>query len=143
MFSNAAILAQLSDSDIAWIARRSTRKVLPAGTEMIRQGELMAPPISMRPVSGVSSPAIMRRMVVLPQPLGPSRVTASPRVTVSDSSSTARTAPKRLLSPSSRRKGLSIAARASEVRAESYVSPSNVACRLSSPLPRIVGKALP
>ena len=40
MISNAAILAQLSDSDIAWIARRSTRKVLPAGTEMIRQGEL-------------------------------------------------------------------------------------------------------
>ena len=40
MINNAAILAQLSDSDIAWIARRSTRKVLPAGTEMIRQGEV-------------------------------------------------------------------------------------------------------
>lgn len=39
MIKNAAILAQLSDSDIAWIARRSNRKVLPAGTEMIRQGE--------------------------------------------------------------------------------------------------------
>ena len=38
MISNAAILAQLSDSDIAWIARRSGRKVLPAGNEMIRQG---------------------------------------------------------------------------------------------------------
>jgi CRP/FNR family cyclic AMP-dependent transcriptional regulator len=40
MISNAAILAQLSDSDIAWIARRSSRKVLAAGTEMIRQGEV-------------------------------------------------------------------------------------------------------
>ena len=40
MIKNAAILAQLSDSDIAWIARRSSRKVLPAGTEMIRQGEV-------------------------------------------------------------------------------------------------------
>jgi CRP/FNR family cyclic AMP-dependent transcriptional regulator len=38
MIKNAAILAQLSDSDIGWIARRSTRKVLPAGTEMMRQG---------------------------------------------------------------------------------------------------------
>jgi CRP/FNR family transcriptional regulator, cyclic AMP receptor protein len=40
MISNAAILSQLSDSDIAWIARRSTRKVLPAETDMIRQGEV-------------------------------------------------------------------------------------------------------
>jgi CRP/FNR family cyclic AMP-dependent transcriptional regulator len=40
MIKNAAILAQLSDSDIAWIARRSVRKVLPAGAEMLRQGEV-------------------------------------------------------------------------------------------------------
>ena len=39
MIKNAAILAQLSDSDIGWIARHSNRKVLPAGTEMIRQGD--------------------------------------------------------------------------------------------------------
>jgi CRP/FNR family cyclic AMP-dependent transcriptional regulator len=38
MIKNAAILAQLSDSDIAWIARRSHRQVLPAGAEMIKQG---------------------------------------------------------------------------------------------------------
>ena len=32
-------------------------------------------PMVMRPLVGVSSPAIMRRVVVLPQPEGPSRVT--------------------------------------------------------------------
>ena len=32
------------------------------------------PSMRMRPLVGVSSPAIMRRVVVLPQPEGPSRV---------------------------------------------------------------------
>ena len=32
-------------------------------------------PMVMRPLVGVSRPAIMRRVVVLPQPEGPSRVT--------------------------------------------------------------------
>jgi CRP/FNR family cyclic AMP-dependent transcriptional regulator len=39
MIKNAAILAQLSDSDIGWIARHSARKVLAAGTPMLQQGE--------------------------------------------------------------------------------------------------------
>ena len=36
------------------------------------------PPIQMLPALGASSPAIMRRVVVLPQPLGPSSVVSVP-----------------------------------------------------------------
>ena len=37
-----------------------------------------SPPIRMRPAVGISRPAIMRRVVVLPQPDGPSSVTSVP-----------------------------------------------------------------
>ncbi len=40
------------------------------------------PPMMMRPRLGATKPATMRRHVVLPQPLGPSRVTNSPGCTV-------------------------------------------------------------
>jgi hypothetical protein len=40
------------------------------------------PSMVMRPSLGCSSPAMARKVVVLPQPDGPSRVTCSPRPTV-------------------------------------------------------------
>src|SRR6266702_5969056 len=55
----------------------------------------ISPSISTSPVSGFSSPAIRRSVVVLPAPLGPSRTTNSPSFTSSDRSSTARMSPKR------------------------------------------------
>src|SRR4029078_715248 len=47
------------------------------------------PSIKMRPRSGCSSPATMRRIVDLPDPLGPRKVKNSPRSTDSESSSAA------------------------------------------------------
>ena len=47
------------------------------------------PPMVMRPLVGVSSPAIMRRVVVLPQPEGPSSVTKLPGSMVREVSFTA------------------------------------------------------
>src|SRR5262245_42585100 len=55
------------------------------------------PRMKMSPVVGISSPAIMRRTVVLPPPLGPSRASSSPSWTSKLTSSTAATSPKRLL----------------------------------------------
>src|SRR5437763_3863005 len=52
------------------------------------------PPITMLPVSFCSSPATMRKVVVLPQPEGPSRVTNSPCSTARSIASTAFSAPK-------------------------------------------------
>ena len=49
------------------------------------------------PPSGRSSPATRRRVVVLPQPLGPRRVNTSPRRTSSDARSTATCGGKTLL----------------------------------------------
>ena len=51
------------------------------------------PSIRMRPSSGVSSPATMRRSVVLPQPEGPSRAKNSPSSMDRDTLSTATTLP--------------------------------------------------
>src|SRR3977135_2777733 len=47
----------------------------------------------MLPPLGSSSPATMRRVVVLPQPDGPSSVTSSPCATLNETSSTAVTRP--------------------------------------------------
>ena len=47
----------------------------------------------MRPAVGVSKPAMARNVVVLPQPLGPSSVTTSPRRAVKLSARTARIGP--------------------------------------------------
>src|SRR5688500_14392085 len=55
--------------------------------------------IAISPASGRSKPATSRSNVVLPQPLGPSRATNSPRSTQSSLSSTAATSPKRLVTP--------------------------------------------
>ena len=52
-----------------------------------------APPIRMRPAFACSSPAISRKVVVLPQPDGPSSVTSVPAAISKLTSSTAVTAP--------------------------------------------------
>ena len=51
------------------------------------------PPIRMRPLDGSSSPAISRRVVVLPQPDGPSNVTSVPAAMTNEMSFTAATSP--------------------------------------------------
>src|SRR6185312_6448960 len=55
------------------------------------------PPTSISPCRGRSSPAIERSVVVLPQPLGPSRVNSSPSGTSNDTSCAALTAAPRSL----------------------------------------------
>src|SRR5438034_235638 len=63
--------------------------------------EVTSRPCSMiRPSSGTSKPAIIRSVVVLPQPLGPSNEKNSPSPIETETSSTAVTPPKRLLTPS-------------------------------------------
>src|SRR3954453_12955721 len=54
-----------------------------------------------RPASGVSKPAIIRSVVVLPQPLGPSREKNSPSSISNVTSFTAGAVPKLLLTPAS------------------------------------------
>src|SRR3954453_4719208 len=52
------------------------------------------PPREMVPSSGISRPAIERRVVVLPQPEGPRSVNSSPSCTSSETWSTAKTRPR-------------------------------------------------
>src|SRR6056297_972530 len=54
------------------------------------------PPIRISPSVGSSSPAIIRRLVVLPQPDGPSSVTNAPSAISSEDWCTAVKLPKRL-----------------------------------------------
>src|SRR4029453_17058453 len=58
------------------------------------------PSILVLPAVGVTSPRSMRRVVVLPAPLGPRKPTTVPWSTAKLRSSTAVTGPKRLVSPS-------------------------------------------
>ena len=58
-----------------------------------------APFISMRPAVGLMKPAIMRSVVVLPQPDGPSSDTNSPGCNDSETSCTATALPKFLPRP--------------------------------------------
>ena len=62
-----------------------------------------SPPTVMRPPSGSSKPAIMRSVVVLPQPDGPSSAKNSPGATVRSMRSTTRVLPSKLFSTRSRR----------------------------------------
>src|SRR5688500_18782191 len=64
---------------------------------------MSSPARTMRPVSGCANPATIRRVVVLPQPEGPSSEQNSPGRTSRERSSTARTSRKDFLSPSSTR----------------------------------------
>jgi hypothetical protein len=54
------------------------------------------------PDVGRTSPSSMRRVVVLPEPFGPRNPVTAPGRTCAVSRSTARVAPKRLVSPSNR-----------------------------------------
>src|SRR5262249_33503120 len=57
------------------------------------------PSIMMRPLSGISNPAIIRSKVVLPQPEGPSSAKKAPRSILSETPATAVVAPKRFETP--------------------------------------------
>src|SRR5262245_9301613 len=59
------------------------------------------------PASGCSRPAISRKVVLLPQPLGPRRVRTSPARRSNDTSFTTRVAPNDLVRPRTRRTGSS------------------------------------
>ena len=67
------------------------------------RAEMLRPPCSMRPVVWMSSPAMARSSVVLPQPEGPRKQTNSPSVISSEMSSSAVNAPNFLVSPWMRR----------------------------------------
>ena len=54
---------------------------------------MSSPPMKTRPSFGRTKPAIMRSVVVLPQPEGPRREKNSPSSTRSETSSTARVSP--------------------------------------------------
>ena len=58
------------------------------------------PPRSTRPLSGVSNPAMIASVVLLPLPEGPSTVKNSPCATLTDSERTAGAAPNHLLTSS-------------------------------------------
>src|SRR5262245_44839318 len=62
-----------------------------------------SPSTRMRPESGVSNPAVRRRIVVFPLPDGPSRATISPFSADSDTSRVTGSSPKRFSSESSSR----------------------------------------
>ena len=64
--------------------------------------ETSAPPSSILPSSGRSKPAIMRSVVVLPEPDGPSIVKNSPRAMSRSTPSTAATSPYRFRRPTTR-----------------------------------------
>src|SRR5437867_13037218 len=66
------------------------------------QSVTRASPMKMSPAVGVSRPAIMLSVVVLPQPDGPTSTTNSPSGTARSMASTARVEAKSLVSPSSR-----------------------------------------
>src|SRR5262245_31955778 len=58
------------------------------------------PLMSTRPAVGRASPTIILSAVVLPAPFGPRKPVTAPARTANDRSSTARTAPKRFVRPS-------------------------------------------
>src|SRR5215210_6712434 len=65
------------------------------------------PSMSISPAVGSSKPAIIRSVVVLPQPDGPSRARNSPGCTSRSMSSTATRSPKRFVTPRSATSGVS------------------------------------
>ena len=70
-----------------------------SGSTQVPSPATPRPLTATRPASGVSKPAITRRSVVFPEPLGPSSATSSPCSTRSVAPSTARVRPKRLSTP--------------------------------------------
>src|SRR5437667_193924 len=77
-------------------------KTMPRLRSRGSQSVTRASPMKMSPAVGVSRPAIMLSVVVLPQPDGPTSTTNSPSGTARSMASTARVEAKSLVSPSSR-----------------------------------------
>src|ERR1700675_2225320 len=86
MFSNTV---RCGYSEYCWKTKATSRS---AGASPVTS----RPPIRIEPLSGLSSPATRRSVVVLPAPVGPSNATNSPSPTVSDRSSTACVLPNAL-----------------------------------------------
>src|SRR5579859_541009 len=76
---------------------------MPMGRLLAARPVMSSPSSRTVPALGVSKPAIMRRIVVLPQPLGPSKVRNSPRSTLRLICSTAALRPKYFVMSSSSR----------------------------------------
>src|SRR5512145_3245837 len=96
------------------------------------------PPIATSPASGCSKPAIRRRLVVLPQPDGPRNEWNEPRGISNEMSSTATTAPKRLVTPRNSTSARALAAGAPAARATAAafgsvheVTPNETPCQPS------------
>ena len=70
-------------------------KIMPMSRRCTGVSVTSSPPTTMRPASGSSKPAIMRRLVVLPQPDGSSRAKNSPGCTVRSMQSTTRASRRR------------------------------------------------
>src|SRR5437588_6006547 len=79
MFSNTV---RCGYNEYCWNTKATSRS---AGAPPVTS----RPSIRIEPRSGISSPAIRRKVVVLPAPVGPSKATNSPSPTVSDRSLTA------------------------------------------------------
>src|SRR4030081_4012678 len=82
MFSNTV---RCGYSEYCWKTKAMSRS---AGASPVTS----RPSIRIEPLSGISSPATRRNVVVLPAPVGPSSATNSPSPTRSDRSQTARAA---------------------------------------------------
>src|SRR5450631_2013495 len=83
MFSNTL---RCGYNEYCWKTKATSRS---AGASPVTS----RPPIRIEPLSGVSSPATRRSVVVLPAPVGPNSATNSPSPTVRDRSTTARVLP--------------------------------------------------
>ena len=83
------------------ISRRSGATKSPRAASLTTRS-----PMVIRPASFCSSPAIIRSVVVFPQPDGPSRMTSRPSGTTSETRSTATTVPNRLLTSSTSTVGI-------------------------------------
>src|SRR5262245_8076152 len=81
------------------------------------------PAISTRPADGVRYPARMRRIVVLPEPLGPRSPMTSPRFTVRQTPSTARRGPYHLVRPSATMAAVMLGEGAARLGADQARSP--------------------
>src|SRR6266567_8866245 len=77
-----------------------------SGGTTARGDDRTLPSTRISPPSGSSKPAIMRKVVVLPQPDGPSRHTSAPCLTVKSIASTETTAAYRLVSLSTSRRAI-------------------------------------
>jgi hypothetical protein len=81
-----SLTVMCGNSEYAW-------KTMPMSRLLAGRWVTSCPPTITRPVSASSSPASSRRVVVFPQPEGPSSTTSSPGCSVRSSPSSALTSP--------------------------------------------------